>query len=146
MRALLSEDNQGMRLIIRNLLKPMTTRFVEALTLADTLKICREEDFDIALIDLCLLDATPDETIAAIPKIVELSKAPVIVITGNLEPGIKLRCKEAGAVAFVQKSETMSVKLSALVLAVKAAVLRNPDTKGKDLLDHVALLERLVAI
>lgn len=141
MRLIFVEDNEGMRIIVRRLLQPMTSRFIETTSLARTFEFVQLEYFDIVLLDLVLLDSMADETIAAIPKIKELAHAPVVVLSGVLDPSAKDRCLAAGAAAFVPK-ET-GIRFTALSAVVAAAVLRNPKPRGNDWMQHVELLERL---
>lgn len=145
MRVLLIEDQELMRLLIVRLLDGMTSRIVETATLSGALEACEKEEFDVVMFDLVLDDSTVETSLAALPEIKRLSKAPVVVVSGWPDPQLKKKAMDAGADTFLDKEQAFTNKSRAFLMALHAAVLKQPSAShGDSFMEHVGLLERLV--
>lgn len=145
MRVLLIEDQELMRALIVRLLDGMTSRIVETGTLSGALEACSKEEFDVVMFDLVLEDASAEMSLAALPEIKRRSKAPVVVVSGWPDPELKAKSLRAGADTFLPKDEAFANKSRAFLMALHAAVLKQPRAShGDSFMEHVGLLERLV--
>ena len=124
MRLLLIEDQSSAVELTRRLLDGFTSRFDDAPTLQQGIEMALRHTYDVVILDLRLADSERDETIEAIPEVKAAARAPVVVMTGWPEEGIKERCMEAGADGFVHKDEITTAILMAVQIAVQNATAK----------------------
>ncbi|HOX37977.1 MAG TPA: PAS domain S-box protein [Candidatus Brocadiia bacterium] len=133
-RILLLEDNPGdARLVRENLLEAGETDFSlrHAATLAEALQLLAREEFDVAICDLALPDATGQESFERIHEL--KPHLPVVVLTGSSHGGAGVEMVRKGAQDYLAKGD-MTPGL--LAKTIQYAIERN---------DMVMMIERLTA-
>ncbi len=70
-------------------------------TLSDALTAIRDDSVQVVLLDLNLPDSDGLETLESVRE--AAPDLPVVVLTGNVEPGLQQACLAAGAREFVPK-------------------------------------------
>lgn len=139
MRLLLIEDQPSAVELTHRLLNGFVSRFDDANSLAEGLWMARHNTYDVVILDLRLADSDRNETIEAIPEVKAAAQAPVVVMTGWPEPGIKERCLKAGADAFVNKDEITTAILMAVQIAVQKAA---PKERTNTFSEHFSKLHQ----
>jgi DNA-binding response OmpR family regulator len=124
MRFLIAEDNDGQAKLLTRLLQPFATAFCYTKTLQDTLRISKEQDFEVIILDLVLLDVGWQVTLGSIEVIRRYNKkTKIIVCSGIHEPQIDKFAMDAGADVFVHKDQGLySDGAKALYIAVNVAM------------------------
>lgn len=144
MRLLLIEDQAPAVELTRRLLGDFASCLHDVPTLQQGIEMAQRNAYDVVILDLRLADSDRDETIEAIPEVKADSRAPVVVMTGWPEPGIKEKCLEAGADGFVHKDEITTAILMAVQMAVQNAA---PKERTNTFSEHFSKLhQRLLKI
>lgn len=114
---LLVEDDRPQAVFVRKLLERsdlVEVRVGLAQTLAEGIALASERDFDLALLDLALPDATG---LAGIKKLRrELPNLPVVVLTGDGDPWLALAALKLGAQDFLVKGQMDARELARAVM------------------------------
>jgi len=106
-QALLVEDNPGDTLLLRQMLAD--TPFWKALLtcterLQSALALCRQQTFDIVLLDLSLPDSHGYATFERMRQ--QIPQTPIILLTGSDDQELALRAVRAGAQDYLVKGES----------------------------------------
>lgn len=105
-QALLVEDNPGDILLLRQMLAE-TSFWKATLTcterLQNALTLCRQQTFDIVLLDLSLPDSHGYATFERIRQ--QIPQTPIILLTGSDDQDLALRAVRAGAQDYLVKGE-----------------------------------------
>lgn len=145
MRILLAEDEELSAELLQRILKPIITAFIVTTTLAETLTVANNCEFDIIIFDLRLLDSDIENSIRAIQSLKRTANAPLLVVTGMPDPTLKDRCLEAGADGFIPKQDAYTLHSHVLMLALYTAILHHPRPRGEGFMEKVQILEKLAA-
>lgn len=137
MNLLLVDDHamfrEGLRLLLANISGEVVIN--EASTIDQAVELCARCDFRLALLDLGLVASSGLETLRAFREAVP--DLPVVVLSGDQEPGLIRNAIESGAVGFVPKAYTSEVMIAALrfILAggvyLPPRVLESPSGRGE---------------
>jgi DNA-binding NarL/FixJ family response regulator len=122
MRLLLIEDQPSAVDLTKRLLGEFASRIDDIGTLEGGIKMAQRFAYDVVILDLRLEDSDRANTIDSIPEVKRAAQAPVVVMTGWPEPGIKEKCLKAGADAFVNKDEITTAIIFAVSLVMKNAL------------------------
>lgn len=144
MRILLVDDDANIRTLFSRVIDPLSSKLVAAESMQEALAIAKAEEFDVILLDLSLLDSTQSQTLAKVPELKRLTNAPVVLVSGSLDPYLREHYADYGADAFVPKGVSFSELNQALLLAIYTAMVRHPKPKSDSFLHSVEMLERIV--
>ena len=105
MKVVIADDSSLLRDRIKSLLNSMKNVFVvgEAENGVDALKLIREKEPDLAIIDIRMPEMNGIEVLKRIREL--KMKVKVCILTNYPYPLYKLRCFEAGADYFLRKTE-----------------------------------------
>jgi len=105
MKIVIADDSSLLRDRIKSLLNSMKNVFVvgEAENGVDALKLIREKEPDLAIIDIRMPEMNGIEVLKRIREL--KMKVKVCILTNYPYPLYKLRCFEAGADYFLRKTE-----------------------------------------
>lgn len=104
---LIVEDELVLQLMLEHMLKKMGFNRYEKVTKGQSAVLkCKEDDFDLILMDIMLQDDM--DGIEAYRKIKESKEIPVIYITGNTDPKNRERAAEIGYHDYIGKPITYS--------------------------------------
>jgi PAS domain S-box-containing protein len=111
-QALLVEDNPGDTLLLRQMLTD--TPFWQAMLtcterLQSALALCRQQTFDIVLLDLSLPDSHGYATFERMRQ--QIPQTPIILLTGSDDQELALRAVRAGAQDYLVKGESNAALL-----------------------------------
>ncbi len=146
MRILLIEDEAGIAEMVSSLTESFCSLFVWVDTLHGAIEKLTDpaNSFDVVIHDLRLRDTSTEGGISAIKSLRKMANAPILVLSGNPSPDVKQRCLEAGADAFIEKTNAFHPQNKALLVAIQTAIIRNPKPRSGDFQPHVETLARLV--
>ena len=122
-RCLIADDNavdlkHGRRIFAK--MCPEAQIF-EATSVEEAVKVFLEEDLDLALLDNDLGDGTSVQTIPAMLQLFDVPVPPMIMISGNEDPGLLSTARHLGFDGFIQKGSFDSDELAKALEALKAA-------------------------
>lgn len=107
---------------------------------AQALKICEQTHPDLILLDVEMPDMDGFETNAVLRRNRDLSRIPVIFLTGNHDEETELRALESGAVDFITKPAEKSILLHRLELHLKLYDYQtNLENTVKELEDSIVM-------
>lgn len=107
MKLLIVEDDDGMAVALRAVLKPLDATIKQVQTMREAEEALNQETFQVVLLDLGLPDSSTDETLSRIKPLKAAHNVSVCVITG--QPGQNEQtARIAGADSFLHKVEVMS--------------------------------------
>ena len=124
MRVLLVEDDAGDAALLQGELRAHATgcSVCHAVDLADALESVRDDEIDVALLDLSLPDASGLQALEAI--VAAAPELPVVVLTDRDDDALALRAIEAGAQDYLLKGDTSPAPL---VRSLRYAARRKRD-------------------
>ena len=112
-RVLLVEDHQIVRDGLKTLLREQAiTVFGEASTAADALSLAREEEWDLAVVDISLGGRSGLDVVREIKQI--RPKVPVLVLSMHSEEQYARRAYKAGAAGYITKDSPRAELASAI--------------------------------
>lgn len=115
MRVIFVEDDALNRRVVRDMLRVIDIDMAEAEDGETGLKMIAESSFDLVLMDLRMPGIDGLTAIRRLRAMVAPHcNTPVIVVTADMAPDLKLRCHDAGANDVLQKP----VALNALIDAI----------------------------
>jgi CheY-like chemotaxis protein len=115
MRVIFVEDDALNRRVVRDMLRVIDIDMAEAEDGETGLKMIAEAAFDLVLMDLRMPGIDGLTAIRRLRAMVAPHcNTPVIVVTADMAPDLKLRCRDAGANDVLQKP----VALNALIDAI----------------------------
>jgi two-component system invasion response regulator UvrY len=116
-RVLLVEDHQIVRDGLKTLLREQAiTVFGEASTAADALALAREEEWDLAVVDISLGARSGLDVVREIKQI--RPKVPVLVLSMHSEEQYARRAYKAGAAGYVTKDSPRAELASAIAKVI----------------------------
>jgi two-component system invasion response regulator UvrY len=116
-RVLLVEDHQIVRDGLKTLLREQAiTVFGEASTAADALSLAREEEWDLAVVDISLGGRSGLDVVREIKQI--RPKVPVLVLSMHSEEQYARRAYKAGAAGYVTKDSPRAELASAIAKVI----------------------------
>ena len=116
-RVLLVEDHQIVRDGLKTLLREQAiTVFGEASTAADALSLAREEEWDLAVVDISLGGRSGLDVVRDIKQI--RPKVPVLVLSMHSEEQYARRAYKAGAAGYITKDSPRAELASALAKVI----------------------------
>ena len=116
-RVLLVEDHQIVRDGLKTLLREQAiTVFGEASTAADALSLARDEQWDLAVVDISLGDRSGLDVVREIKQI--RPKVPVLVLSMHSEEQYARRAYKAGAAGYVTKDSPRAELASAIAKVI----------------------------
>ncbi|MGI9473659.1 MAG: GGDEF domain-containing protein [Rubripirellula sp.] len=127
-RVLLIEDSEIDALFVSRLLTSKVEGSFEVLhaaKLSDALELLRANDFDVALVDLCLPDAIGLEAFEQIRSLD--ARIPIVVFSGSDDDAIALQAIESGAQDFIAKGQVTG---QLLFRVLKFAIARQRKVMG----------------
>jgi two-component system sensor histidine kinase UhpB len=106
MKLLVVEDNPGDYALLREYLRmsrlpPGDTLLAESI--AEAASLIRENDFDIALLDLSLPDSTGIDSVITLDRL--LPQTPIVVLSGQTDVGVAMEAISLGAQDYLVKGE-----------------------------------------
>ena len=103
LQILLVEDKPADASLVQGMLQPGDAyECTVTATLSAALDVASQQFFDIALVDLHLDDSYGPSTVQALVR--EQPDLPVVVVTGDTSPEVKVTATTAGAVGFISKA------------------------------------------
>ncbi len=131
MRLLLVDDHalfrEGLKLLLSGL--DPKAKLEEAGDLVRALKLADDADFDLILLDLKLPGPNGLDALAALREATD-GAAPIVVLSGEDDPGVVRAAIEQGAMGFIPKSSTPEVLIQALRLVLASGVYLPPLALG----------------
>ena len=116
-RVLLVEDHQIVRDGLKTLLREQAiTVFGEASTAADALALAREEEWDLAVVDISLGGRSGLDVVREIKQI--RPKVPVLVLSMHSEEQYARRAYKAGAAGYITKDSPRAELASAIAKVI----------------------------
>jgi two-component system invasion response regulator UvrY len=116
-RVLLVEDHQIVRDGLKTLLREQAmTVFGEASTAADALTLAREEEWDLAVVDISLGAMSGLDVVREIKRI--RPKVPVLVLSMHSEEEYARRAYKAGAAGYITKDSPRAELASAMAKVI----------------------------
>ena len=116
-RVLLVEDHQIVRDGLKTLLREQAiTVFGEASTAADALSLAREEEWDLAVVDISLGGRSGLDVVREIKQI--RPKVPVLVLSMHSEEQYARRAYKAGAAGYITKDSPRAELASAIAKVI----------------------------
>jgi two-component system invasion response regulator UvrY len=116
-RVLLVEDHQIVRDGLKTLLREQAmTVFGEASTAADALTLAREEEWDLAVVDISLGAMSGLDVVREIKRI--RPKVPVLVLSMHSEEEYARRAYKAGAAGYITKDSPRAELASAIAKVI----------------------------
>jgi two-component system invasion response regulator UvrY len=116
-RVLLVEDHQIVRDGLKTLLREQAiTVFGEASTAADALSLAREEEWDLAVVDISLGGRSGLDVVREIKQI--RPKLPVLVLSMHSEEQYARRAYKAGAAGYITKDSPRAELASAIAKVI----------------------------
>jgi two-component system, NarL family, invasion response regulator UvrY len=116
-RVLLVEDHQIVRDGLKTLLREQAiTVFGEASTAADALSLAREEEWDLAVVDISLGARSGLDVVREIKQI--RPKVPVLVLSMHSEEQYARRAYKAGAAGYITKDSPRAELASAIAKVI----------------------------
>jgi DNA-binding NarL/FixJ family response regulator len=116
-RVLLVEDHQIVRDGLKTLLREQAiTVFGEASTAADALSLAREEEWDLAVVDISLGGRSGLDVVREIKEI--RPKVPVLVLSMHSEEQYARRAYKAGAAGYITKDSPRAELASAIAKVI----------------------------
>ena len=117
-RVLLVEDHQIVRDGLKTLLREQAiTVFGEASTAADALSLAREEEWDLAVVDISLGGRSGLDVVREIKQI--RPKVPVLVLSMHSEEQYARRAYKAGAAGYITKDSPRAELASAIAKVIR---------------------------
>ena len=113
-RVLIADDHAIVRQGLRQILAETKDMVVagEAETAHEALKLVREEEWDVALLDISMPDRSGIDTLKLIRK--ERPKLPVLMLSMHPEDHYAVRCLKAGASGYLTKQSAPMQLVSAI--------------------------------
>ena len=132
-KILLIEDDADVARLLRTLLGPLGAEVLTATDGLEGIDLAVSEHPDLMLVDLNLPRVSGLETIRVVKAVKELSRIPVIILTGHASPENIKQAVEVGAVDFLVKANFLAGSglervRSALDSSLPARTDRKPDT------------------
>jgi len=97
------EDNPDNRTLVRRILMAQDYSLLEAVDGSDALKILRNEQPDLILMDINMPDMDGYTLTAKIKSMPGFERVPILALTANVMRGDKERTLEAGCDGYIQK-------------------------------------------
>lgn len=122
-RLLLVEDNPGDAYLFQEAISEATNvtfNTTEVERLEDAIRLLEEGEFDVILLDLILPDGVGYETF--LKTHAQAPDIPIIVLTGNNDDALALKCIKRGAQDYLVKGETTS---QVLIRTIRHAIERH---------------------
>ncbi len=113
-RCLIVDDSSVIRQVAKHILSSPEMLVVEAASGADALDICSHGKPDIIVVDHLLQDMNSCELIARIMGLYEEDKPAILLCMCELDIGLLMRAKRAGARGYIQKPFTRQILLESL--------------------------------
>lgn len=133
---LLVEDNIADAELVQELLEhadPDGYAITKAERMATAVEKLKHNQFDVVLLDLGLPDAMGVETVRAIRAV--NNNVPIVVLTGNDNEELGLRCIDAGAQDFLSKNELTTALLRR---AIGYALVRQREAQLREMQQALA--------
>lgn len=146
MRFLIVEDDPGMGLVLRHKLASILSRFPEAIvTLVQSLAAAKHEietypSPDVVVLDLTLLDATWEETLAEASSF-DL-RSPVVILTGHPIEKVKALLSNSSIEILAKTPETLAG--SGLFQAILRAFNRKAERENLRMKENIAFMKDLI--
>ena len=136
MNFLLVDDSKDSRLLAKEMLKKgfPESNITEASSFQEAKQLIFENSYQLIITDLVMPEEDGVEVIKFARNDPRGHVAPILVITGNKSPEDKVRCKEAGATAFLNKP----INYEILIACIKH-LLDKPSTEVSEDLNQVLL-------
>jgi DNA-binding response OmpR family regulator len=132
-QVLIVDDRGDMRVMLKTALELEGFQVLEAATGQEALKVTRENQPDLILLDLKLPDISGLDVCAAVKNDPAVSRIPIIMLTASRETGQVSTCLGTGADDYVEKP----YELPELMSRVRAVLRRTSEGAG-----HRGLLQR----
>jgi CheY-like chemotaxis protein len=118
MHVIYIDDDAASRLVVRAMLRASHIRIDEAADVQTGLQMVAEGDYQAVLIDLRMPGMNGLTGIRQLRARYDCKKQlPIIVVSGDLSPGVRHLCSEAGANDFLEKPVRMPVLLAKIGVA-----------------------------
>lgn len=145
MTVLIVEDEPLMSEVIARTIEPLTSRITKVTTIRECMIELLKGIYNVVILDLLLPDSTRESSLRSIREIKKTEPRPgVVVISGVPDPMLKEKCEQAGADAFVPKTDGFTKQ--AVLIAIHVAALKLPASsyKSDSFLKHVEMLDSMV--
>lgn len=143
MKILIADDHELFREGLRQILEQMdpTLTIVEAADFQQVIEaVERENDIDIALMDITMPGGTWNETLTRVKSMLP-ERVPIIIVSASDDRRQVLETITLGAAGFIPKTSSSRVMISALQLVLAGGVYLPPALlqQGADLNDNPAI-------
>jgi two-component system KDP operon response regulator KdpE len=132
---LIIEDDPTVRRLLNSYLRDEDLKITEAVTASDGLDAIARRTPDVVLLDLRLPDMDGFKVIETIRERMEVA---IIVLSGEADEAMKIKCLEAGADDYITKPFTVTEVLARIRVALRRTPLAPP--VGEDPIFEVAQL------
>lgn len=138
---LYAEDEKEASELVVRFLETMPARVDVVETLQGARNAIDSIDYDVVVLDLNLTDSRSAATRAAVQGIKQSANAPVVVLSGLVEPHLRQSYIEAGADVFLHKLDAFEHEGRELFRAIRKALLHHPNRKHGNISRQIAALD-----
>jgi DNA-binding NarL/FixJ family response regulator len=134
-RILIVDDHEVVRAGVKKIFdeQPMTARFGEAGTINEAMRLVREDEWDVTILDLSLGDRSGLEALKELKQI--RPKLPVLILSMHSEEQYARRAFKAGAAGFITKDTPRAELVSAVHKVVQGGRYVTPALAEKLVVD-----------
>lgn len=129
LRILTIDDHEVVRRGLKEMFTQLSVTFGEARSGAEALKLVREQDWDIAVLDISLGGRSGLEVLADLKQL--RPKMPVLILSMHAEEQYAVRAFKAGAAGYINKASSAEELRRAILTIIKDGQYVNPSLAEK---------------